>query len=195
MTIKTRIIVIGIIFSVSMGYILWDTLTPTAETPSATPLAQLQKRAQQGEAAAQYQLAAHYFNKGKAVAQDLTQAVNWIRQAAQQNHAQAQYTLAQMYREGKGVKQDSAQAYHWYQQAAENNFLLAQYNLGVMRYRGDGVTQDVLQAYQWFAIVAAQGQKQVEPLITQLKAQLSVTQRAQAEQFVRQWIQKNGHSS
>lgn len=194
MTIKKGIIVIGILFSVSMGYILWNTLTPTAETPSTTPLAQLQKQAQQGEVAAQYQLAAHYF-KGEAVAQDLTQAVNWIRQAAQQDHAQAQYTLAQMYRAGKGVKQDSAQAYHWYQQAAENNFLLAQYNLGVMHYRGDGVTQDLVRAYQWFAIVAAQGQQQVEPLITQLKTQLSVTQRAQAEQFVQHWLQKNGHSS
>lgn len=184
------LIFIGILLITSVGYTLWVELRPTPESPTEMSLKHLQQRAQEGEATAQYQLAEHYF-KGEQLTQDQTQAAHWIRQAAKQGHTQAQYTLAQMYREGKGMAQDSTQAYHWYQQAAQDNFLLAQYNLGVMNYRGDGVAQDLTQAYQWFAIVAAQGQEDVKPLMEQAKAKLSTEQLAQAEQFIQQWLKQH----
>ncbi len=45
--------------------------------------------------------------------QDNNQAVAWIRKAAEQGDASAQYNLGQMYARGQGVPQDYVQAYKW----------------------------------------------------------------------------------
>ena len=71
------------------------------------------------DAGAQYRLATMY-EEGTGVEQDLSRAVHWFRQAANQGHVEAQIALARMYSIGQGVDQDAAWAWVWFDRAATN---------------------------------------------------------------------------
>ncbi len=79
----------------------------------ATALREWRPLAEQGDAAAQYNLGLMY-GKGQGVTQDYAKALQWYRKAAEQGHAKAQYNLGFMYDKGKGVLQDYVQAHMWY---------------------------------------------------------------------------------
>ena len=117
------------------------------------------KLAEQGDAAAQYNLGQMYRN-GQGVHQDYAQAAAWYRKAAEQGDAAAQYNLGVMYANGKGVRQDDAQAVAWYRKAAEQGNAMAQYNLGVMYYNGEGVRQNKSTAKEWFGNACDLGYQQ-----------------------------------
>ncbi|HGO8427817.1 TPA: tetratricopeptide repeat protein [Neisseria meningitidis] len=75
--------------------------------------------AEQGNAAAQYNLGAMYA-EGQGVRRDDAEAVRWYRQAAEQGLAQAQFNLGAMYYKGHGVRQDRALAQEWLGKACQN---------------------------------------------------------------------------
>ena len=75
------------------------------------------KKAEQGNAWAQYNLALMY-SIGEGITQDYKQAVYWYKQAAEQGNAWAHNNLGYMYLEGIGVLQDCKQAVYWYKKAA-----------------------------------------------------------------------------
>ncbi len=74
--------------------------------------------AEQGDAAAQYNLGLMY-DVGTGVPQDYKKALIWYTKAAEQGYVWAQYNLGLMYAEGKGVPEDYKQALIWYTKAAE----------------------------------------------------------------------------
>ena len=78
---------------------------------------QAQDAAEQGDAAAQYNLGRMY-TTGEGVPQDFAEAIAWYRQAAEQGHAPAQHNLGWMYATGKGVAQDNVEAHTWLNLAA-----------------------------------------------------------------------------
>ena len=63
------------------------------------------------------------------MAQDYTEAVRWIRKAAELGDAAAQYNLGWMYDNGEVVSQDKAEAVRWYRKAAEQGDEQAQARL------------------------------------------------------------------
>jgi len=70
------------------------------------------RAAEQGLAAAQYNLAAMYVI-GRGVPQSNAEALKWYRQAADQGDALAQFNLGMRYYEANGVVADPVQAYQW----------------------------------------------------------------------------------
>ncbi len=56
--------------------------------------------------------------RGQGVPQDVTQAMAWFRQAADQGFARAQANLGLAYRDGEGVPQNNILAHTWYNLAA-----------------------------------------------------------------------------
>ena len=122
----------------------------------ATALREFRLLADQGDAAAQYNLGFMHDN-GVGVPEDDRQAVFWYRKAAEQGDAAAQYNLGVMYSNGEGVPEDDRQAVYWYRRAAEQGNAAAQYNLGVMYANGEGVPEDARQAVFWFRKAAEQG--------------------------------------
>ena len=90
---------------------------------SAEAVKWYRKAAEQGFAAAQYDLGRMYF-KGEVVPRDYTEAAKWYRKLAEQDAAAAQYdTAAQyelggMYFRGQGVPRDYVIAYMWFSLAA-----------------------------------------------------------------------------
>ena len=81
-------------------------------------LAEIRRRAEQGDAAAQFDLALMYAN-GDGLSEDAAEAVRWYRQAAEQGFAEAQFYVGVMYDKGEGVPENDAEAVKWYRLAAE----------------------------------------------------------------------------
>ena len=122
-----------------------------AQTPGIDAL---RARAEQGDAAAQFDLGVMYAN-GYGVQQDYAEAVRWYRLAADQGLAVAQHGLGRMYANGAGVPQDYAEAAKWHRLAADQGHAIAQVFLGLMYVIGRGVQQDDVQAYMWLNLAAS----------------------------------------
>ena len=80
--------------------------------------------AEQGDASAQYNLGALYFN-GQGVTQDYAAALKWYTLAAEQGSNESQAALSILYYEGKGVIQDYKSAQMWANIAASSGDDLA----------------------------------------------------------------------
>jgi TPR repeat protein len=113
-------------------------------------------RAQQGDAKSQFDLGHMYFH-GEGVPQDYTEALLWLRKAADQGNAQAQYGIGYMYHYGKGVPQNNIEALRWLRLSAQQGDAKAESNLGTMYYYGQGITQDYAEALRWYRLAADQG--------------------------------------
>ena len=72
--------------------------------PQAPSLAELRKRAEAGDAEAQYSLFLQY-QEGKCSVEDRAEAVGWLRKAAEAGHATAQVTLGLIYKRAYGESQ------------------------------------------------------------------------------------------
>ena len=68
----------------------------------------------------------------KFAATKMSDAIQMLKEASAQGHADAQSNLGIMYDHGRGVKQDAAQAFKWNSKAAQQGHANAQYNLGAI---------------------------------------------------------------
>ena len=101
--------------------------------------------------------AAWGYREGYGTAVDHVEAVKWVRKAAEQGFARAQYDLGFMYEFGRGVERSYEKAREWYLKAAEQGYADAQYNLGDMYEYGTGVEQSYEKAAEWVQKAAEQG--------------------------------------
>ncbi|MGC1463106.1 MAG: tetratricopeptide repeat protein [Terracidiphilus sp.] len=112
----------------------------------------LQERAATGDADAECGLGKQY-EHALGVAQDNTQAVLWLRKAAEQGNIAAQVELGVVF----DNMLDYAQAFTWYSKAAEQGNARAQYNLGLCYLNGESVNKDMARALDLFRKAANQG--------------------------------------
>lgn len=77
-------------------------------------------------------VAGQRYYAGDGVPQDYKRAAQLFRNAADQGHAYAQYSLGLMYDHGYGVAQDSRQAIRWYEQAAQQGHTAAKRRLSAL---------------------------------------------------------------
>ena len=96
----------------------------------AEDLAETRKKAEQGEAEAQFGLGVMYDN-GIGVPKDEVEAVKWYRKAAERGNANAQYNLGVMYDNGTGVPKDLVQAHMWWNIAGAKGNEVAKNNLAI----------------------------------------------------------------
>ena len=128
--------------------------------------------AEKGNAEAQFKLGDCYRNSQNFVEQPIhvhrmrvthqnykyyNRAAYWYRKAAEQGHANAQFSLGIFYHIGIGVNQNYEQAAYWFRKAAEQGNVFAQARLGFFYERGQGVTQSHEQAIHWYRKAAEQG--------------------------------------
>ena len=120
-------------------------------------LSELTRKAEQGDAEAQYNLAMVY-DVGVGVTKSYAESGKWYLKAANQGLAEAQFQLGVRYFEfSKSGKDNFVTAFAWFFKAANQGIAEAQYNVGVMYQLGRGVPQNKLEAYKWFNIAGAQG--------------------------------------
>ena len=86
-----------------------------------------------------------------------TEALERLRQAADQGPSRVQFALAEMYARGKGVARNPVQAAKWYRKAADQGHAEAQTCLGWMYFRGNGMSREFPVAEKWFRAAADQG--------------------------------------
>ena len=120
----------------------------------ATALRELRPLAEQGFAPAQYLLGS-MLSTGNGVSQNLIEAWKWIHKAAEQGHADAQFSLSLEYRYRH--QKNLAEAAKWRRKAAEQGHPFAQTELGLRYDKGQGVSQDYAEAVRWYREAAEQG--------------------------------------
>ena len=85
---------------------------PVKRATKSTPLDELRKLAEQGDAYAQYLLGSRD-HIGEGVPEDDAQAMRWYERAANQGYVDAQAAAGAYYWAGRGVPKDLTRAYFW----------------------------------------------------------------------------------
>lgn len=111
-------------------------------------------KAAEGDVAAQVAMG-NELAGGVNVPQDLQQAAEWYRKAAEQGSIAGELHLAELYRDGRRVPRDKAQAAQWYLKAAEQGDAAAQGTLAMLYVMGQGVPQSDMEAYYWLDLAAS----------------------------------------
>jgi uncharacterized protein len=130
----------------------------------------LQKRADSGDAAAQYALGRAY-EHGNGVPLRADQAAIWYRKAAEQGNDKAQNGLGVLYWFGEGVERDKTEAVRWYRKAARQGNADAMFNLGAAYYNGEGVGPDDNLAFAWFLLSSEAGNSSGQDAAKRSKAE------------------------
>ena len=122
------------------------------EEPNPTEAFKWYKKAAEQECADgkfQYKLGRCY-ERGYGVGQNMGQALECYRKAAEQNYADAQLRLGLFYKDGEGVEKDLSQAVVWFKKAAQSDNADAMSYLGDCYYHGWGAEKDVMEAFRWY---------------------------------------------
>lgn len=151
----------------------------------------LEKRALQGDAEAQFTLGLTYAT-GLGVEQNLEEAFVWIRKSAEQGKAHAQDYLGTMLEEGKGTPKDEQMAADYYLKAAQQGNSNAQYNIGRLHAYGIGVPQNFVIAYMWLELSASMNNSNSVALQEKLKDIMTADEIREAQKLAREWRQ-SGH--
>lgn len=163
-----------------------------------TVFKQVYVKAAYGNPEAQSYLGLMYLNGEEGAEKDGAEAAKWLRAAADQGVAAAQFNLALLYLNGDGVPKNPAAAAHWCRLAAEQGIPDAQDRLGILYFEGTGLPRDPVEALVWFKVAALAGHAEavnhqaiVEPRLGAEAARIadersrlifaSVTQRVQAK--------------
>ena len=137
-------------------------------------VAQWRAPAAAGDADAQFNLGQAY-KLGRGVPADQTQATEWFRKAAAQNHPQAtdNYALS-LFQEGK-----KAEALPWLEKSAARDEKRTELVLGTMLFNGDGVPRDWTRAYALVTRSSQQGLPQGSQTLAQMDKYIPEEQRRQ----------------
>jgi TPR repeat protein len=112
----------------------------------AHALAAARIRAAAGDVVAQFSLGAMLYYGGD----DTAQAIDWLRKAAAQQYAPAEFHMGQLYDFGFGVTQNDGEALGWYRKAAEHGSAAGQRAVGDFHRKGRGVTANGAEAARWY---------------------------------------------
>jgi uncharacterized protein len=103
-------------------------------------------KAAAGDVVAQFSVGAMLYY-GSA---DTAQGIDWIRKAAAQQYADAEFQMGQVSDFGFGAAQDDREALAWYRKAAEHGSAPGQRTVGEFYRKGRGVAADATEAAHWF---------------------------------------------
>ncbi len=122
---------------------------------------QIQKRAEASNPEAQTVLASCY-ELGRNVKPSRAETIHWLKLAADQGYAPAEYELGRIYLYGRGIPADYQQALLWEKKAALQGNRNAQRDLAFMYERGLGVQPDPREAALWNRKAAEQDEPQAQ---------------------------------
>ena len=117
---------------------------------------ELIKKANEGDAKSQYELANCYLD-GDGVKRNEYNAALYARMSADQNYPEGMHLFGYLLFNGTGVSQNQAEATEWWLKAAEQGYAKAQYNLALCYGKGEGVEQSYEKAAEWWLKAAEQG--------------------------------------
>lgn len=133
-----------------------EKLSDKAMDGNAKALAELHDKGGKGNLDAQISLSTLY-QLGLGVKKNGSEAVKWMRMAAEQGYAISQSDLGLRYQFGINVALDKAEAAKWNRKAAEQGVHGAQRFLGLLYKSGEGVEKDEAEAYKWLFLASETG--------------------------------------
>ena len=135
-----------------------------SQQPEVTFAAPTQNAPDEAKPEAQLKLAVDFYDGTNGHPKDSTKAVCWLKRAANQGYAPAQYYLGTMYELGSGgLPKDDTEAVNWYRNAASQGYTLAETELGVLYQNGrGGVPKDDTQSASLYSRAAEQGNEIAE---------------------------------
>jgi TPR repeat protein len=116
--------------------------TRSADRDVELAFAAVREMASSGEVIAQFSLGAMLYYGGT----DTGQAVEWIRKAAAQQYAPAEFHMGQLYDFGFGVEQNAGEALAWYRKAAAHGSAAGHRVVGEFYEKGRTVPADPAEA-------------------------------------------------
>ena len=149
-----------------------------------TAISEWRGPASKGDADAQFNLAQAY-KLGRGVSQDLSQAENWYKKAADQGHLQANDNYGLILFQNN--RRSEAQPYLL--QSAARGEPRAQYVLGTGHFNGDFVEKDWIKAYALMTRASAQGLPQATSNLAQMDKYIPINDRRRAVELAGQMEQ------
>jgi tetratricopeptide (TPR) repeat protein len=142
------------------------TPSPTQPETRSNPGQETRRKAEKGDAQAQLELGLKY-----ASDKEFDQGVIWLRRAADQEYADAQYHLGYMYDNGRGVPKDGPVANEWFQNAAAQGQADAKARLSeaasIIQLARSTMDRSLQEAKQ---IRTTEARQQLESIIAELAA-------------------------
>lgn len=111
---------------------------------------EIEKLAEQGYSFAQNITVDFHLNGTSGYKQDPSQAFQYYKKAALQNHADAQNNLAYLYMNGVGCQKDAVKGVKWYKKSAGQDYAPAQNCLGWIYIFGYSGKEDQPAGYELF---------------------------------------------
>jgi TPR repeat protein len=139
--------------------------------------AELYRRVMDDNPSVQWRLGVMH-DLGQGVPENPQEAVRLFRQAAADNDANANASLAVMYANGRGVRTDHAQAMRYYRRAAELGSAAGFLGVGLMYHYGLGVAGSTNEAAAWYLAAHAMRDTRARELIGTLALDQAATQQA-----------------
>lgn len=149
-----------------------------------TAISEWRGPASKGDPDAQFNLAQAY-KLGRGVPQDLSQAENWYKRAADQGHLQANDNYGLILFQNN--RRSEAQPYLL--QSAARGEPRAQYVLGTGHFNGDFVEKDWIKAYALMTRASAQGLPQATSNLAQMDKYIPLNDRRRAIELAGQMEQ------
>jgi TPR repeat protein len=126
------------------------TVSSRAADPGKSPQ---ELAAESGEAHAQFEFARALLT-GNGVPKNPEKALEWMKKAAAQNHADALGGVGYFYAKGVAVPEDDEEAVKWFRKGAERGSAKAQLNLGLALANGKGVEKNESEGLRWIDCAA-----------------------------------------
>jgi TPR repeat protein len=142
-----------------LAYQIWQKFKLTQEANAGDPLAQ-------------HELGIRYL-LGEGIPADTSQAVFWMKKAADQNLTSAKYNYAIMLINGIGVRWDPFAAFKLFQSAAYDGMVQAQYVVGILYTDNLTVRKDYNLAYYWIKKAADNDYEPAKEVVTKLEPRTS----------------------
>lgn len=124
----------------------------------STEVQDLESKAAQGDAAAQFELGGILLKGQSGVRKDPARALELMTSAAGQGHAEAMGAVGYFYANGIVVEKEEAKAVEWFRKGAENGGLKARLNYGKMLVEGRGIEKNEEEGRKAIQAAADQGQ-------------------------------------
>lgn len=117
----------------------------------------LMKRAESGDLYAAIDLFKLY-QKGDKVLKNKSEALRWIKYAAERENGKAQYEMGKLYFfDNDLVERDDAEAFRWFTKSMNNNYPFATHYVAQCYSTGAGVAEDEKRGFELYLENAKQG--------------------------------------
>lgn len=99
---------------------------------------------------------------GKGVEQNLNEAIEYYKKAADWGSVLALHQLGFCY----GCLKNNSQTFYWYAKAAEKGFLESEIALASCYYNGNGVERNIAKAKEWYLKAAEKGNPEAQYMLS-----------------------------